>query len=236
MTVSANSLPEISRDQLIQNAYWMSGYMDSGQQASPSDIGMAMQLLRLVLDGLQAEGTVLRTIERTTLTFVSGTSEYALAADTIDVEVANNGVAGMIVPSTGAGQSPVMAIRADEWMQISNKTVDASRPTMVYIEKLATVSAIFYPPPGTESASFLYRRVRLLRDVDTGAVTPDLPSRWNLALTMGLSALIARAKSLPETRVEKLNQDFEVAKLRVRREDVERGPIRLKLGYNSKNW
>jgi hypothetical protein len=236
VTVSTNSLPEISRDQLIRNAYWMSGHLEASQQPSAADIGMAMQLLRLVLDGLQAEGIVLRTIERSLLTLVNGQAQYNLDPDTIDVEVANNGIAGMIVPSTGNGESPVLAIRADEWMQISNKSVDPSRPTLVYIEKLATVTATFYPPPSSESAQFRYRRVRLLRDVDTGAVTTDLPSRWNLALTMGLSALIARAKSLPETRVAALTNDFELAKKRVRMDDVERGPIRLKLGHSGKNW
>lgn len=235
MTVSNNPLPDISRDQLIKNAMWMSGYLEASQIPQAADIGMATQLLRLVLDGLQAEGVILRTVERDLLTLVPGQSEYALPSDTIDVDVDTNGVAGMIVPTFGTGESPVMAIRADEWMQIGNKSVDSSRPTMVYIEKLATVSAVFYPPPGTESASFRYRRVRLLRDVDTGGVTPDLPSRWNLALTMGLAALFAKAKSM-DAKAVTLNQDFEVAKMRVRREDVERGPIRLRLRTSGRNW
>jgi hypothetical protein len=235
MTVSTNPLPDISRDQLIKNAMWVCGYLEASQIPQAADIGMATQLLRLVLDGLQAEGTILRTVERELLTLVPGQSEYALASDTIDVDVDTNGVIGMIVPSQGTGESPVMAMRADEWMQIANKSVDSSRPTLAYLEKLATVSVIFYPPPGTESASFRYRRTRLLRDVDTGTATVDLPSRWNEALTYGLGSLFAKAKGL-KVEAATLKNDFEMAKLRVRREDVERGPIRLRLGNSGRNW
>ena len=236
MSVSTNPLPESPRDQIIQNSLWLARVLEASQTPQPADIGQAMQLLRILLDGLQAEGFVLRTIERTLLPLVSGQSEYPLASDTIDVEVDNNGVAGMIVPSTGPGESPVMAMRANEWMQISNKSVDPARPTRVYVEKLSTVSCVFYPPPGIESASFRYRRVRLLRDVDTGSVTPDLPSRWNSALCWGLAALVATAKSQPIAHVQYCEGKFQEEKLKVRRDDVERGPVRLRLRYSGRNW
>lgn len=237
MTVSANSLPDLQRDEIIQAALWLVGDLEASQAVPGKDAAMGMQLFRLLLDKLQAEGSVLRTIERTTLTLVSGTSEYTLASDTIDVEIAQNGVVGMIIPSTGTGESPVMAMRADEWMQISNKTtVGPARPTSVYVEKLASVSLVFYPPPGSESASFRYRRVRLLKDVDTGSNTVDLPSRWTYALTMGLAALIARAKSADVQRVEMFDATFEAAKKEARREDVERGPTRLRIVHSNKNW
>jgi hypothetical protein len=235
MTTSTATLPDLQRDDVIKAALYIAGYLESSMQPTPADVAMATQLFRLLLDSLQAEGVILRTIERTILPLVSGQSEYPLDSDTIDVDIDQDGVAGMIIPTQGTGESPVMAMRANEWMQIGNKQVGPSRPTSVYIEKLAGITAVFYPPPGSESASFRYRRVRLLKDVDTGIVTQDLPSRWTYATAHGLAVLIARSKSLPIARIQELKSEYKEAKFAARNEDVERGPSRLKLVHNGRN-
>lgn len=225
MTVSANATYDPQRNTLIEASLQLCGLLPAGDSASARDLALGTNLLDMELKALQGEGIVLRTVERATVTLTAGTEEYTLPADTIDVVVDPNNLAGTIVPASGGSETAVEAMRANEWLVISNKTDPQGRPTRVYIEKQATVKLVFWPVPDTESATFRYLRVRLLRDMDAGDVTTDLPSRWVKVVTYGLAVHLARAKALESTVVTDLRREYLDEKAAVRSTDVERGPV-----------
>lgn len=231
MTVSTNYSYDPQRNTLIEAALGLCGILPAGDSAGSRDVALGANLLDMELKALQGEGIVLRTVERATLTLTAGATDYTLPADTIDVIVDPNNLAGTIVPASGGSETSVEAMRANEWLAIANKTDPQGRPTRVYIEKQATVKVVFWPVPDTESATFRYLRVRLLRDMDSGSVTTDLPSRWVKVITYGLAVHLARAKALESTVVTDLRREYMDEKAAVRGTDVERGPVQARVRH-----
>lgn len=239
MTVSTNATLDYTRDQLITAAYRLAGVWPSSQESSDAqsadDVGMAADFMNLELMNLQAEGVVLRTVERPTpLVLVSGTSVYTLAADTIDVELGPYGEAGMIV-NTDNAESMVMAMPRAEWLDNTNKT-NVGTPTRVYIERLASVTLTFDPIPNDSTQTFRYARVRLLRDMDSGSVTADLARRWLQYVVYAVATQVALAKNLDLAKVGYLRKEAMRMKERLMADDVQRGPIRMRVVHNSRRW
>lgn len=207
MTVSANYTWELNRDQLIRRAYQIAGLLEASQSPTPADLDLASDFLNLELDELQARGAILRSIERTTLTLLSNTSTYSLDADCIDVSMGPNSFAGTTYTTAGS-ETMVRGITRQEYMAISNKSVTAAAPTMVYVEKLATLQVVFWPVP-SQSGFFAYAKVRLLKDTDSGTVTLDLARRWQMAITYAVARHVARAKGKAMNVVTDLDRQAE---------------------------
>ncbi len=225
MTVASTATFELSVDQLLRRAFQLAGLYVAAQSPRADDMALARDLLGMELDALQAEGVVLRTVIRTTLPLVTSTSSYTLANDVIDVFTDPSNMAGMIVPASG-GETPVRAISRMEYQQIVKKDVEAT-PTLVYVEKLETVSLHFWPVPPTSTTSFRYSEIRLPRDSTTGAVTMDLARRWQKAMLWTLAYAIAEAKSAPAAKVARLERRSDIEKTKARMNDVEKGHIQL---------
>lgn len=208
MTVSANYTFELNRAQILRRAYQVAGLLEASQSPGSSDMDLASDFLNLELDELQARGVVTRSIERTTLSLVANTSTYALDADCIDVYIGPNDVAGTAAQTAG-NETLVKAVTRQDYQQINNKTATSAVPTLVYVEKLATVQLVFWPVPSS-TGFFYYSKVRLLKDMDTGAVTPDLNRRWHLTLIYCVARHLARAKSKAMGVVNDLDRQAEV--------------------------
>lgn len=236
MTVSTSALIDYQRDQLIQLAFQLAGQLGAGKSPTAEDTAMAANFLRLELSSLQAEGIQLQTIERTTLTLVSGTASYTLPSDTVDVKLGPNDQAGTIVNSSGTEVLVTIMSRA-EYMDLPDKTATVTgRPTRVYIEKQASVTAVFWPVPDTESVTFRYSRVRLLKDADSGAVTIDLARKWHKYLTYAVAAAVARAKSMQLDSVMALLNEAERLKAICKGDDNQRGKIRFRVAHRGRHW
>lgn len=236
MTVSTSTSLDYQRDQLIEMSFQLAGLLGAGKSPSAADTAMAAGFMNLELMSLQAEGVVLRTVERTTLTLVSGTASYTLPSDTIDVALGPNDQAGTIVNSSGT-EVLVSTMSRSEYMDLPDKTATITgRPTRVYIEKQATLSATFWPTPDTDSITWRYSRVRLLKDMDSGTVTTDLARRWLLYVTYAVAALIARAKSLPADSVKALLAEAERRKAICKADDGQRGKVRFRVVHNGRHW
>lgn len=196
------------------------GLLEAAQALDPDDVAMAADFLGLELLALQAEGVVLITVERPTpLAIVAGTAEYTLSADTLDVMVGPENIAGTWKAATGA-ESPVRAISRHEYQTgISDKTTSAA-PAMVYIERGPLVKLVFWPVPNV-AGTFRYDRQRLPRDMDQGNRSLDLARKWSKALMYAVAWQYALAKSAPLQRVTMLRQIAEAEKATARQQDVE---------------
>ncbi len=235
MTVSANATLDFQRDQLITAAFRLAGVLDADGALVSTDAAMGADFMNLELMNLQAEGVVLRTIERPTpLALVSGTATYTLAADTIDVQLGAYDEAGMIVDTT-SGETMVMSMPRHEYLLISNKT-STGRPARVYIERLAAVTLTFDPIPDDSTQTFRYSRVRLIKDMDTGAVTVDLARRWLQYVTYAVASQICLAKSIDLAKVGYLRKEAQRMKERLMADDNQRGAIRMRVSHSGKRW
>lgn len=225
MTVSATATFELAIDALLRRSFQIAGLYEAGQATvRADDLALGRDLLGMELDSLQAEGTVLRNVESTTTPLVATTAAYVLAADTIDVFVGPDNVAGMVVPTSG-GATPVRAISRQEYMQITNQDT-AATPTLVYVEKTALVTLHFWPVP-TVASTFRYTEIHLPRDSDTGSATPDVARRWQKAIAYSMAWQLALAKSMPSSRVGMLKGMADELKAKAQMSDVEKGNAQL---------
>lgn len=232
MTVSANANFELSRDTLIRRAFQLAGLIYSAQTPPADDLAMASDIMGMELDALQAEGIILRTVERTTqaITSITGAGPYTLAADTIDVVIGPENFCGTVQASVSDAETPVKSISSHEYtVNISMKGTTSSRPSYVLIEKLATVQLTFWPAPSA-NMTFKYQKIRLPKDVDTGAVTLDLARRFQKALCYAVAWQVAMAKSVPMERVDRLRKEAEQQKAIARSTDVEKGHVQMFVG------
>lgn len=236
MTVSANSDLDYQRDQLIRMSYQLTGLLQAGREPDAADLAMAADFMNLELMALQAEGVVLRTVERATLTLVAGTSLYTLPSDTIDVQLGPNDQFGSIIPASG-GETMVTAMSRAEWMDLSDKSSNTmGRPTRAYLEKQASVTVTLWPVPDASAVSLRYARVRLLRDADTGAVTLDLARRWLKFVAYATAVHLGRAKSITSDSIKGLEAQAEKLKRACLADDNQRGKIRFRLAHSGRHW
>lgn len=237
MTVSANFALDYQRDQILTTAFRLAGVLDADGVLNQPDARMGADFMQLELMHLQAEGVVLRTVERTTLTLVPGTTSYVLPADTVDIDTGPNGIAGTIVPVANLGaETPVVAMSRAEYMVQNDKTgTTMATPLRVYVERGASVSLIFWPAPDATAPLFRYSRIRLIRDMDTGAVTVDLARRWLQFVTYAVATQVAMSKSIDLNRVSWLRKRAEEMKERLMADDTERGTIRIRISHN-RRW
>jgi hypothetical protein len=238
MATSANATINYSRDQLITAAYRLAGIWPSNQNAgdiqAAYDVQMATDFMNLELMELQAEGIVLSASIFTLQALVAGTATYTLPADTIDVQIGPNDEAGTIVPVLGS-ETPVQVMHRAEWLAQAEKA-NAGRPMSVYIARAAVVTATFWPVPDDSTEQWRYSRLRLLKDMDTGAVSVDLARRWLQYVTLAVAAHVALAKNLPLEKVNWLKSEAERVKQHCRGDDNERGKMRFVLHHGGKHW
>lgn len=231
MTTSTTSTFDPSRDTIIRRSYQLAGLLEASQLTDPNDVALAADILQMELTSMVAEGQLLTWIERTTQALVASTAEYTLT-DALEIYVDGNGLAGTIVPSSGA-ETPVRAITRADYQLISNKATEAT-PTLVFVERLATVKLLFWPVPAATS-SFRYQKIRYPRDMDTGTVTLDLSKRWHKAITYALASQLCLAKSMPMERVQWLDSKATSLKEKAMQSDVEHVPAQMITtgGYHS---
>lgn len=226
MTTSANAVFDLSRDQIIRVGYQLAGMVMAGQQPDANQIAMASDLLNMGLKSLQNDGIILRTIDRTTTTLVAGTAQYTTASDTLDID--DRSVYVTTGTGTPATDLKLESITRGMYMELSLKSI-TGQPTQIYVEKGASLSFFLYPTPDSNWVSVTYPRVRLLRDMDTGTVTPDLPSKYLKYVTYMLASDLAlHAGLLP--RYQQLAQVAADEKERAVQDDTERGPIKFVVG------
>lgn len=226
MTTSVNASFDLSRDGIIRVAYQLVGVLGAGKQPDANQVEMASDLLNLGLKALQNDGIILRTLEQDTIALSSGVAKYTLAADTLDVDDRS------VYVTSGTTDLRLEQISRGMYMELSLKSA-LGQPTQFYIEKTDTVSIYLYPTPDGNWPTLTMPRIRLLRDMDTGAVTADLPSKYLQYVTYALAAdLSLHHGLLPRYGV--LRGFADAAKERAVMDDTERGPVHFRPSYGRK--
>ena len=180
MTVSADSVREFTRREILRRALQTARLLNAHQNPSDTDprVTQAADALEMSLGALQAEGILDETGELKTLSLTAGTlptTDITLPSDTNDVR----GTAMLLTSSTSDGEIPVLPMGHDEWLQITDKTM-LGTPSRYYVHRLLSVTLRLWP--GVDSAasgwSLRYRQIRLLKGTGTGGSTMDLRRHW----------------------------------------------------------
>lgn len=182
----------------------------------------ARRSMNLLTIEWQNRGHNFWTIDSDTIPLVTGTAQYDLPADTIDL------VDHIIRTGTGTNQSDLSISRIDynQYATIPAKNTQG-RPIQVYIERLAVPRINVWPVPDSGDYTFVYWRLRRIQDAGSGVETPDVVFRFYPALVSGLAYYIAMKDPELEKRAMLLKEEYEQQYRLAAEQDRMKTPLRL---------
>ena len=227
MTASASTSFDLSRTGIVRLAYQTLQVVPAGEDPDINQLAMGSDFLNVLIKELENEGIYLSRLERTTTALVAGQAQYTPASNTLDIDQRTPYV-------TGGGGSPeidcqLRMITRGEYMALPLKDTEG-QPTMMYVEKAATLSFFLYPVPDANWTSVTYPRVLMLSDMDSAAVTSGLPSKYLATLYLGLAVKLAPAHG-KLSMMQLLAATYEQAKAKATNDDTERGDLVLRPAY-----
>ena len=193
------------------------------EMRSGYDLATARRSMNLMTIEWQNRGINMWTIDSGTIAITSGTAQYDLPADTIDLLDQ--------VIRTNAGNTSTQSdltisrIGVSTYSSIPNK-LTTGRPIQVFIERLITPRINLWPVPD-QSYTFVYFRMRRIQDAGNGVNTPDIPFRMLPCLVSGLAYYLSLKIPEATDRIQMLKQDYEEQWMIASSEDREKAPLRL---------
>lgn len=161
-----------------------------GEITSGYQIASARRKLNLMMLDWINRGVRLWTVEEATQALTQGTSNYTLAADTVDILDA--------YLRRDSVDTEVERLGRSRWADIPDKSQEG-RPVQFFLERQAAAPVLhLYLTPENSTDVFRYWRMRRIEDVTTQAQTFDLPARFLPALVSGLAYGLA---IMPENKV-----------------------------------
>jgi len=157
------------------------------EMRSGYDLRTARRSMNLMTIEWQNRGINLWTIDEGTVSLVSGTAQYTLPTDTVDL------LEQVIRTGSGSTQQDltINRISVSTYASIPNKTT-TGRPIQFWIERLVDAPRInVWPVPDSNDYTFKYWRMRRIEDAGAGVQTADMPFRFLPCLVAGLAYHIA---------------------------------------------
>jgi len=175
------------------------------EMRSGYDLRTARRSMNLMTIEWQNRGINLWTIDEGTVSLVSGTAQYTLPADTVDL------LEQVIRTGSGTTQQDltINRISVSTYASIPNKTT-TGRPIQFWIERLVDAPKInVWPVPDSNDYTFKYWRMRRIEDAGAGVQTADMPFRFLPCLVAGLAYHIAMKVPELAQRVQMLKAAYE---------------------------
>ena len=189
-------------DEVIEEAYSMLG----GQAELANDAITARRSLNLMLTDWQNRGVLLWGTDLASTTLVTGTAEYTLPAETVDV------LSGYIRLTSNSNDFQMNRIGYEEYEAITNKATSGRPTQFAKLRGRETVSAFFFPvPDAADTYTFRNYRMKRLADVSKSALqNADVPFRFLPALTCGLAYYLSYKRAgIPAERIAVLKAKYE---------------------------
>ena len=175
------------------------------EMRSGYDLRTARRSMNLMTIEWQNRGLNLWTIDEGTVSLTSGTSQYTLPADTVDL------LEQVIRTGSGSTQQDltINRISVSTYASIPNKTT-TGRPIQFWIERLVDAPRInIWPVPDSNDYTFKYWRMRRIEDAGRGVQTADMPFRFLPCLVAGLAYHIAMKVPELQQRIPILKAMYE---------------------------
>ena len=209
MTTSDTTGFDMNFTEIAEEAWERAGR----EMRSGYDLRTARRSMNLLTIEWQNRGINLWTIEEKTLALTTGTYQYTLPADTIDLlEQSIRTNAGN---SSTQSDLSISRISVSTYAAIANK-LSTGRPLQVWIERLTAAPRInVWPVPDSDAYTLVYWRMRRIQDAGSGIETADMNFRFLPCLVAGLAyqnamkdpELVSR---LPMLKIE-YEEQFELA-------------------------
>ena len=212
MTTSSSTNFELDVAEYIEEAFERCGL----QARTGYDLQTARRSMNIMLAEWANRGLNQWTIEQRTQALTSGTTEYSLNTDIIDV-------LSVVVRRSGTDFMLTKMSRG-EYLNIPTKTQEG-RPTQYYFDRKTTPSITLWPTPENSTDTLVFYYVRRIQDVDTQVNTTDAPFRFLPCVIAGLSYYLA-VKKAPD-RIQLLKSIYEEEFQRASDEDDDRVPLKL---------
>jgi hypothetical protein len=213
--------PDIS--ELFEEAFERAGL----EMRTGYDLRTARRSLNFLTLEWQNRGLNLFTIESGTQALTSGTAEYTMPSDTVDL------IEHQLRSGTGVNQTDtaLMRVSVSTYAQQTNKNTQG-RPTQIYVSRGASsVTATVWPVPDSNDYTLFYYRLKGIDGLSSGiAGSAAIPPRFIPALVSGLAYHIAMKKPEAIERVTPLKQVYEEQFILAAEEDRERASLHLTPG------
>jgi hypothetical protein len=185
MTTSGTTAFNMDFTEIAEEAWERAGR----EMRSGYDLRTARRSMNLMTIEWQNRGINMWTIDSGTINLVSGTSQYTLPADTIDLlehQIRTNSG-----NSSTQSDLTISRISVSTYASIPNKLTQG-RPIQLYIERLRDAPKVnVWPVPDNNGYVLYYWRMRRIQDAGAGAETADMNFRFLPCLVAGLAYHIA---------------------------------------------
>ena len=221
MTTSGTTAFDMDFTEIAEEAWERAGR----EMRSGYDLRTARRSMNLMTIEWQNRGINLWTIDEGTISLTTGTSEYDLPADTIDLleQVIRTGAGNQSTQS----DLTISRISVSTYASIPNK-LSRGRPIQVWIERLRDNPKInVWPVPDSDDYTFRYWRLRRIQDAGAGAETADMNFRFFPCLVAGLAYHIAMKVPELAERMPMLKQVYDEQFALAAAEDREKTPARF---------
>ena len=195
------------------------------EMRSGYDLRTARRSMNLLTIEWQNRGINMWTIDSGTISLVSGTSQYTLPTDTIDLlEQAVRTNSGVTATQSDLN---INRISVSTYASIPNKLTQG-RPIQVWIERLRDAPRInIWPVPDNNDYVFVYWRMRRVEDAGTGIETADMNFRFLPCLVAGLAYQISMKDPSLAQRAPMLKAEYEAQFALAAGEDREKASVRF---------
>lgn len=212
MAVSGSTNFELDVSDYIEEAFERCGL----EVKTGYDLKTAKRSMNLMFAEWANRGLNQWTIAQRSLSLTTGTSNYTLGADVIDVLSA-------VIRRSGTDIS-MEKISRDEYLNIPNKTTEA-RPTQFFIDRQTTPVVKIWPAPENSTDVIFYDALTRIDDADTFTNTIDVPFRFYPCLAAGLAYYLSM-KRAPD-RIQMLKAAYEEEFDRALAEDRDRASFNV---------
>mgnify|MGYP003667120126 FL=1 len=217
MAVSDSVNFELDVDEYIEEAFERCGL----EVRTGYDLKTARRSLNLMLAEWANRGLNQWTISQRTVAMVTGTGEYALGTDVIDI-------LSVVVKRDGTDYA-LSRMSRDEFFNIPDKTTQG-RPNQFFLDRQVTPNLKIWPVPENSTDVLYYNALTRMDDADTYVNTMDLPFRFYPCLAAGLAYYIS-VKRAPQ-RVQLLKAMYEEEFERAMTEDRDRASFNVVPQYD----
>jgi hypothetical protein len=212
MTTSSSTNFELDVAEYIEEAFERCGL----EVRTGYDLQTAKRSLNILLADWANRGLNQWTIEQRTQSLTSGTAEYSLATDVIDILNA--------VIRRGTTDFTISRISRDQYINIPVKST-TGRPSQYFLDRQITPNLKLWATPENSTDTFVYDALTRIQDADTAKNTMEVPFRFYPCLTAGLAYYLAMKKA-PD-RIQILKAVYEEEFERASAEDRDRSNLTL---------
>ena len=212
MTTSSSTDFELDVAEYIEEAFERCGL----EVRTGYDLQTAKRSLNILLADWANRGLNQWTIEQRTQSLTSGTAEYSLGTDVIDILNA--------VIRRGTTDFTISRISRDQYINIPVKST-TGRPSQYFLDRQITPNLKLWATPENSTDTFVYDALTRIQDADTAKNTMEVPFRFYPCLTAGLAYYLAMKKAPDRKQILKAvyEEEFE----RASAEDRDRSNLTL---------